>query len=797
MQHPQHRNKNSARLFALLLLVCVTKLFVAQTIIKDSLEANKLLGKHNLLKQQSSDMPNNFIPEKDSFALLFISQKTKIPQTKISKPNNIKKCTLACFKSKGNISLGYEYGWLPFANTAAVPIGNYKTEGEIEFVAFNFPLRLNFFYSDIKYNTGINNHFKLSYDINAYKDEMRKKIIEEQKGLKEKLNNNLSHQKLIEEELLSLEHMKRQIELKKNINIMPELNISEKIIPSEITKLQLPDTTGLMNSAKSLIPVNPMQLNDSIQSELANRGAVLKDSSTNKIESVKSKIPYDSLTGQINTYKTQLNDLKATANETKEKIEKLDGFIKNPSSIGAFTSKKDKFISGIKKLEFGLCYPSYSTFLVSNMPVKGINIQYEKNEWITAFTYGTTVNTLLFTPDPVRNLLENTKNLYNFFDFNNVEAGRKIIAAKTGFGSKEKTHFYLGFLYGLGSNSYINNDENYKLIRGREQNTVIEVDAKYELNKNHSFDLIYGKSSIRDLTFLVEEYNNTIDQLTGDFRSNAAILRYNGYISKTKTKITVSSRIIDPFFRSFGVAYMRSDNLRHELKFEQPYKSKFKYTMNLRYDEDNLLNLYQYKTRMYTWGNNLQYKISKRTTIRVAYNPVLQNIKTGETTITDNNSITNVVLTYIPKTKNISMQNTGVYSYYNLTTDSQQINFQNVMFSQQVQFRNGFRSGLTSSWYKNNLTDSLSNNSIISVLEGGYTSKKGNSISVAGKAALFKMHELQGGFSLKGGFKIYKKLAMELQIERLVVGEFYNTYNIQNGLSNFPYYSSAKLTYKW
>lgn len=785
MQHPLISEKISGRTLLLSLLL-VTIFAFGQTETKDSLVTKKLPALPNI---------HQAIP-KDSLPDLTVG--LNIP--KIQKPETpkIKKIIRPSFKSKGNISFGYEYGWLPFASTATVPVGNYKTEGEMEFSAFGFPLRFSFFYSDIKYNTGINNHYKISFDINAYKEEMRKKLGEQQELLKGQLGNTLKQQQIVEKKLLYMEHLKQQMDTDKNLNLKkPDLSFDKEMLQSKLSDIQLPDTAGLKGKAISYIPSYSLPGTDSLKNEYLDKVSGLQDSAMGNIKSAKNKIPYDSVTAQINNYRKQLNEMKSTVAETKEKIDKLQEIAKNPTAVSPMAGKKEKFMAGIKKFEVGLCYPSYSTFLVSNMPVKGLNIQYEKNEWFTAFTYGTTVNTLLFSPDPVRNILDNTKNLYNFFDFNNVEAGRKIIAAKTGFGAKEKTHFYVGLLYGLGSNSYISNSENSKILRGREQNTVIEVDAKYEVNKNHSFDLIYGKSSIRDLTFLVEEYNNAIDQITSDFRSNAAIFRYNGYINKTKTKLTVSSRLIDPFFRSFGVAYMRSDNLRHELKLEQPIKSKLKYTMSLRYDEDNLLNLYQYKTRLYTWGNNLQWKMGKRTTIRVAYNPVIQNIKTGEAIIKNNNSITNVVLTYVPKTKSVSMQNTAVYSYYNLTTDSQQINFQNIMFSQQIQFRNGFRSGLTSSWYKNNLTDSLSNNSIISVLEGGYTSKKGNSISVAGKAALFKMKQLQGGFSIKGGFKVYKKLSMELQVERLVAGEFYNTYNIQNGLGNFPYYSSAKLTYKW
>lgn len=786
--------------FFLLFLGFSVSVSFGQSLNKDSLKLpvsapnisiNDSIVKEQLKQKATEKLSGAKNPFKTSKSALAGNLKSHIPNT------NVKKIISPSLKTKGSIALGYEYGILPYAMNAKVPSGNYKTEGEMEFSAFNFPLKLNFYYSDVRYNTGLSNHFSIKYDIEAYKQEMLKKIAAQQDALKKNLTDMQSKDQLLQQKLLYMENLKQGMNLENLPGNSGNLSLDHnKYIPkTDFPKMTLPDSIPSINKPGFQPPSINTPSTDSLQNQLSSKGKSKKDSA---ITAAKGKIPMDSVNSQINSYKKQISEIQSTVKETNEKIEKLKEAAKNPLGNKLFSSKRDKVLSGIKKFEFGLCYPSYSTFLISNMPVKGINVQYEKDDWLLAFTYGTTVNNLLFSPAPMQNALENMRNLYNFFDFNKVEAGRKVAAIKTGWGQKEKTHFYVGFLYGLGYDSYIKSQENSSnRIYGRERNTVIEVDAKYALNPKHSFDFIYGKSSIKDLSFPVEEYKNTLQELTYGFRSNAAIFRYNGFFTKTKTKLTLSTRLIDPFFRSFGLAYMRSDNLRYELKAEQPIKKNLKYTVSLRYDEDNLLNLYQYKTKLYTWGNNLQWKMNKRTTLRVAYNPVLQDIKTGETTLKNKNSITNVVITYIPKARKISMQNTAIYSYYNLTTDSQQIHFQNVTYTQQIQFRNGFRSGITSSWYKNDLSDSLSNNTIINVLEGGYQFKNGSSVSVAGKAALYKMKDLQGGFSVKGSFKLYKNIMMELQADRIIMGEFYNVYNLEQNIKDFPYYFLGKVTYKW
>lgn len=719
-----------------------------------------------------------FLPDSFKFSKTDLTKdfKSKLPKL------DLKKYLTPSFKTKGTISLGYEYGWLPYATQEKIPAGNYRAEGEVEFSVFNMPLKLNFFYTNARYNSGISNHFRLSYDVNAYKDEMLKKISEEQTVLKNSLEGNLKQQQLLEQKLLYLQNQKQQMDINKSD---PD-SYRELKFNNSLTETFLSDSLALNKPELEL--QTPDFPNDSLSKALHNTGTI-QDS----LDSVKGKIPYDSLNTLINDYKKQIAEVQSLAKDARDKIETLKALSKNPLANSSFNSKKDKYLSGIKKLEVGMCYPSYSSFLVNNMPVKGVNIQYEKDDWFTAFTYGVTVNNILFSPDPAKNTLENTRNLFNFFDFGNVEGGRRIVAAKTGWGSREKTHFHLGFLYGLGAASYISNTNAVNPIIEKERNLVVEVDVKYHINPNHSFELLYGKSSIKDLSHPSSEYNS-LRELS--FRSNAATCRYNGYLPKTKTRFILSNRLVDPFFRSFGVAYMSSDNLRYELKAEQPISSKIKYTTKFRYDEDNLLNLYSYKTYLYTWGNNLQWKVSRRITLRLAYNPVLQEVKTGSLTTGTENNISNLLISYVPKTRNVQMQTTAIYSYYNISSDSLNIRFQNFTYTQQLQFRRGFRTGISSSWFKDDLVDSLNNNALITVLDAGQVFKNGSSLTIAGKLACYETDNVQGGFSIKASLNVFKRIGFELQAERLVKGEFYNTYNLEQNINDFPYYFLGRIIYK-
>src|SRR5690606_15695329 len=90
-----------------------------------------------------------------------------------------------------------------------------------------------------------------------------------------------------------------------------------------------------------------------------------------------------------------------------------------------------------------------------------------------AATHGKTINNIFFTNNLVNNNLNAVRNLYNFFDFNNIEDGRKVTALKLGYGSKEGTHLFVGGLYGVGRVSYFDS-----LRTDVERNLVLEMDGR-------------------------------------------------------------------------------------------------------------------------------------------------------------------------------------------------------------------------------------------------------------------------------------------------------------------------------
>jgi hypothetical protein len=668
----------------------------------------------------------------------------------------------------GYISAGYEYGVLPFVTGDRYPSGGFRTEGDVSLLLAGVPLKVNYYYTSIKNVIGLNNYFRVSFDTERYKDQLSEKL-----STKDELSK------------LQLEKMQAgQQELLKKSEY---LNYLQKFPhyrpPAEKKTGALTDSLSFQGAGVS-IPSQPAAPGYTVPAYNAG------------VDSTEYLAKKDSISYELAKYK-KLYD--STANEIallKKQIAQAEEYQNHPPAYSnPYLSKAQQLLSGIKKFEIGLCHPSYSTFLVSNIPVQGINLEYSRNNNFIAFTYGTTISNLLFNTSSVQSTIETGRNLYNYFDFSNLDGGRKILCLKGGFGNKEETHLYAGLLLGKGRTDYLtfSSADHGSADYSTESNAVLELDARYLFSEKLSADLIIGKSSLKEEDLTMSSVSRSMDEIFSAYRSNAILARINTSIERTKTKLTFTTRWIDPYFKSFGTGFMRSDNLRYEIKADQPLGKKVKYTVAYRREEDNLLKLYNYKNTLQSISNMLNLKLNRQINIRLIYTPLFRELKSERLIIKDRNDISTVIVSYTPRPKKIISQFNGLYSRYIITGDSADINFENITYSHQLQARSGFKTGLNVSWFRNNLSDTLGNDMYLSVADIGYQGKKGSSITVGGKCAVKKNMIPQYGFLIRTRIKVYKGLSWEAEGEKILVGDYYNSFIISK-ISGFPYYLSTKLT---
>ncbi|HXB11480.1 MAG TPA: hypothetical protein VNZ45_05805, partial [Bacteroidia bacterium] len=713
------------------------------------------------------------------------------------------------------------------------------SEGQGQFSVGKLPFDASFYYSDIKNISGLNNYFRVAFDAQKFKQQYADKEAAEANKLKGELGSLYKEKQVAEQKLLYLQNgggLKTPQAPTAPSTSMPSTSGLQKdatglekgVKTDSLSSVKLPnlkaDSLSKIGKSDSL---NKTGKNDSLsktsKTDSSSKGGTSVNSQTIKSDSASAakaanpkSLKSDSAAAAKSVNKALTNNpvvksadsVKADIQKYESKIEALEKAIakitnqinsvkhdaanaehNNPAMGGIANA-----LSGVKKFEIGLCYPDYSTFLLNGMAIKGINLEYYKNEIYLAASQGTTVNTLLFTNNSLQNHLVDMKNLYNMFDFQSVQSGRKVFAIKTGWGEKEGNHIYVGFLYGTGLPSYM--DTNSGPVNGLSKNYVLEVDGKWAISKNSSFNLVYAKSSVQTTG---NNYDITDGGLISAQHTSAIMGKYTVTIKKTQTKVTLTSRYLDPYFNSFGLGYATADNLRYEIKVEQPLGKKIKVSVFYRKDEDDILDLYQFHTVLQTIGTNTSIKLMRSLTLRIGYTPVVEHMWGDNPTynIFNNNYICNAVLSFTPTIRNVFLSFNTSYNYYRLTNDTQTIAFQNFSFNSTMRFKNGFSNNLAVSWFRTTPGDSLSNNVWVFEDEVGYAFGKGFSFVIGGKEAYSPLtNNWQTGYLAKIKIPLIKHLSCDITAEKLVIGDFYNSFDIQQ-IERFPYYIQGRINLTW
>lgn len=705
----------------------------------------------------------------------------------------IKKRIFKKTSAKGSINMGYDFGVIPFTTNMKIPEGFYSTTGNAGFNVLSLPVNVSFYYSTIKSVSGLNNYFKISYDVNQYKENVKSEVTGKIKIFSKSLDSLTRVKQTAEQRKLFLESMTGSINSQmssgqylnyQNSQSFPELD-TEGL--SDYGEIQIPD------SIKNRGNINEEELTDN-KTQLAK---TKNDSIVNYKNLLKKR---DSLKSKVSEYENKINGCVEEIDKIKKTIEELKNTLNQSTSIetnNTYISKYQQLLFSVKTFEIGLCYPNFSTFLVNGATVNGINVEVEKPNFYYAVTYGKTVNTLLMNNNILQSSMQKIKNMLDFFDFNDVSTSRRITVFKIGYGKRESTHLHAGILYGAGLTSYMDDISDLNIQQSKERNYVIELDGRWSINSNNTIDLVYGKSSVQ----LADQASITdVKGFYGVFqpvRSNAALATYKTSLKRTKTKMAFTSRWIDPFFKSYGVGFLRADNFRYEIKAEQPVNKKIKLTGSYKKGEDNLLSLYDYKSTIRTIGAKISVKFTRNWSLHLGYNPILQKIRTAENiNIINRNNITTGVITYTPKAKKFYSVLNLLYSYYNISDSTRSNVFRNLNFTGSLQFSNSFSNNFSAGWLYANSTDSIDTNTLLFSDNITYTLFKKAEFSIIGKYAITPDTVGQFGYGIKINVPLIKRLSAEGSFERIVIGDFYSCYDAQQ-LKKFPYYCYFKLVYTW
>jgi len=678
----------------------------------------------------------------------------------------MKKFNAHSFSTNGRISAGYVYGVIPFSDDSIYPSGYFKSEGNVDFQLFQLPLVFQYYYTSLKAITGLNNYFRISFDDGKYREALTKKNSVTEYGITRQIHLQEINLQSLQQKLGYLKSLSGDYEI-------PGMSDSLQI-PRYEQNLDIPD------SLSQKWNFNKPEFSKINKSAGFSHRKINKDSISQEIYKIESVIK--TCTNKIKELKEKLLAVQKAKKKEKKFIPEYSG------------NHSQKF--SVKKFEIGLCNPAYSTFLVNGTAVNGINMEMESDKYYLAATYGKTMNSMQVPRNVIQNSLQNVRNLFNYFDFTDVSESKRIAVVKAGVGKKECTHFYLGLLKGKGLLNYFSVSSHPETTANKENNYVIELDGKLVFNPNNKIDIIYGKSVLQNENETISIRSKGFLGLINKTRSHAVKIAYTKIIPVTKTEVALTTRWVTPFFKSYGVGFIRSDNVRHEIKINQPVGAKIKWTSFWKRENDNLMSLYEYTNTLNSFGNTVQWKISRSISIKAGYTPVFQKVINNVQQIIyrNDNHISNLFLTVTPRLK-VNSTFTGFISYYNLYSQNSVSVFKNYSLSNVTLFNDRIGNTAMVSWYSARSSDSINGKTVVWEDEANIKVGKGVSLSTGVKFSKSDSERGQFGYSLKVYVPLQKHLAMEAGFEKLILGDFYNNDMMQ--VNYFPYLISGRMVWFW
>ncbi len=659
--------------------------------------------------------------------------------------------------TRGYVSFSFDYGAVPYVINSRSPIGLFRTEGNVGIDVYGIPLSASFYYNSLKNVSGLNNYFRVSFDAQRYKDLRNRKI-------------DLSLHKLKEDEKLLL--LQKQNLLKKQLFLQHQkesFNLSDSLFVDGI----------IPNGTLISIP-------GEIGTDTIDFGGFNPTSAREYFKTL--------YTARLDGINHQLKEIEDSRNAIKQQISELEYLISLDNYSVPGMTKMQQFTSGIQKFEIGMCYPSYNTIAFSGIAMKGINMEWTKGSLFFSISHGNTINNLLATPNLVNQNINFTRNLYNFFDFPNLSNGRRISAVRFGWGAKQKTHLHVGYLYGMGMQSYLGPESG-----DIEKNHVLDFDAALISKRGITLEALYGRSQVIPVSD--ENANNETNSTQAFFntgRSNAGSLRSKLPMQKIGADFMGHIRIIQPFFKSFGVGFILSDHFRMEYKIEKRFAKNWSAGLMYRRDQDNLSELLNYQNIITSCGFTLKGRTGKKSTIRVNIQPLIHtmNYFPDGSQLNNRNIILNGVYSFISTTNKLKTSIIITSNYYNVATATGNFKYSGLMANAGFVTKK-FENRMMASAYFSPVLDTLSlGNYFLATDELSIKTGKKMRVNGGVKISQSELFDFQIGGLFRVNYTFNKLISAEFSGESVMKGDFYNYYSPQV-ISGFPFYCYSKISIHW
>jgi len=577
------------------------------------------------------------------------------------------------FKSKikqSNITIGGTIANESYASNFVLPFSTNQPVysrwyGNTKVAAYNIPLNVDFYYTTEPNQYYNSNFITVSLD----KDQL---IANARNGVYNKIKQKQNEVKL---NTISKDLIEKQKRL-----VLDSINHQKNKLKS-IEKPQLPldikDTTALKNHIEVLalqkIDEQKSGLQDSI--EQINNYKIQINDSIERIYQIynEKKAQYDSINQKINALESKYNYADSMYHQYihldsayKKEIEKLESF-KNDGALLQSIGEKyipnkirvplEKVLGAIDRFQVGLTTPFFSKYILTGVPVKGIDIALKGNKITTQLVYGK-MNSF-FSPINA-----------NGFEDKKASFENPIYGLRLEY--KPKENFVLSW-----NNTLIVSNAGESI---ETKNTATGLELDWQFNSKLDFK---GAIYSTYLSYLFNKPNSPIitEQPLPILTPIQLFKQQSMYVVESKYKLFKNTDVIGKITRvnlgynAFGAPFNRRNFLEHDVALKQ-VAFKRKLLLDLGYKNLQMLNLpgdsITNKSKGFSF--NLRTNLKKLPNLILNYSPYFQGNNHPDTLFRTNNqySLFTSTVFYSFKTKLVS--HTVSASFTNAKTEFFQLN---------------------------------------------------------------------------------------------------------------------------
>jgi hypothetical protein len=680
---------------------------------------------------------------------------------------------------EGIVNTSYSYGLLVgYVDTVSSrPLQSFKTNGDFNINVATVPVRFAFNYNTLKNPFGVNNYFRASLDIEKYKEKQRlqkeklqqisDKKIGESENIEKALIGKLGYAEIIKQRL------KDEIDAQKETLAFDQYNLNtaaSQLKDSAESNISTIEKSEYIGDSSSV---------DSLRNELKNREEELE-----KLLSLYNK---------LDSCYSQLQDLK----KVQDSIQSIHTTQKaNYSSVASngMNAVGSKFLSHITKLDIGLTYPKTTALSSNSIPIKGVDFEYQKDKWYTSVSAGITMNNLMVTNDLVQSKLLYSQNMFNLFDFQNIKQKRFMTMIKSGYGTKDNTHLFLGVRYtnrAVTLNDLQEDSSNVVPSLGLE----LDCRLKSKYLKGTVLDFVYGKTS--NTTMQSDStYLKPLPSLFSSYRTHVGIIKVTQSIQKLKTTLSGTIRWIDPYADMASIGVLQPNNIRLEITTKHSISHNFSFGTNFRKDRNNINNQLDSTMNLLLVGGTLTGRILDQIDVFGNLNYLTQSVNRNSTTSETNSE--NYMYSFGGSTRykigDFKNALSLAYNDYLISTLNDKGRYKNISFQNLTKLNNG-QNCFSINYFMVASTDSLPEQTIIVGDELSFIGEK-TQLKLGLKLSYSKDFGDDYGFKFELNRELFSNLNFSVKIEKFILGNFYSSFDLDR-FNRFPFLFMTQLNYKF